>query len=662
MWRFTLVALLFSLCAPHLLLASSVMVATNPVGLTILVDGIVAAAPQSFTWTTGSSHTLSVASPQPGGAGTRYVFSAWSDSGAQTHTVIAPASDITYTVTFTTQYLLTVTASPPGAGTFSVNPPSSDGYYNAATVPPSLVSIFPEPTAGYIWHTWSGDVGGPFTFFIDPLIQVPMDHPRNVVGGFFKPVGATLSRSSLNFGITSDRSLVTSPQTVTATFAATSPVNWTAQGDPPAFLASPYSGVANASLQVSAFGIPMCSIPFPCEITITATSATDAPIQAFVLVNVASATIGPSYGSFDTPRDNATNLSGSIAVTGWALDSIEVTNVDLWREPMSGEAVQSNGLVYLGDAVFAPDARPDVESVYPRAPLNYRAGWGYLLLTNLLPNGGNGTFRLHAIAHNKAGIAADLGAHTISVDNTHASKPFGSIDTPAPNDTISGNSYVNFGWALTENPYAIPIDGSTITVILDGVAVGHPTYNQYRSDIANLFPGLANSNGAIGFFYLDTTTLANGVHTVSWNVFDNVGRGDGIGSRYFTVENRGTLAAPDVVDEPVAASTDDSATARVGFLQPQALPRASGGAYIVEMEELDRVEVRIGAREGHLLVAGERRPLPIGSTLRGGVFYWQAGPGFLGEYELVFDRPDAAQVSVRVMIHPKSYGERDIRR
>jgi hypothetical protein len=73
------------------------------------------------------------------------------------------------------------------------------------------------------------------------------------------------------------------------------------------------------------------------------------------------------------------------------------------------------------------------------------------------------------------------------------------------------------------------------------------------------------------------------------------------------------------------------------------------------MEELDRVEVRIGANAGHLLVAGERRSLPIGSTLRGGVFYWQAGPGFLGEYELVFDRPDAAPVRVRVVIRPKSY-------
>jgi hypothetical protein len=44
------------------------------------------------------------------------------------------------------------------------------------------------------------------------------------------------------------------------------------------------------------------------------------------------------------------------------------------------------------------------------------------------------------------------------------------------------------------------------------------------------------------------------------------------------------------------------------------------------------------------------------------VFYWQAGPGFLGEYELVFERRDAAPVRVGVVVQAKGYGQRDIRR
>jgi hypothetical protein len=53
----------------------------------------------------------------------------------------------------------------------------------------------------------------------------------------------------------------------------------------------------------------------------------------------------------------------------------------------------------------------------------------------------------------------------------------------------------------------------------------------------DVFPDSANSNGTVGFFYIDTTKLANGVHTISRVVYDNQGRGDGIGSRYFTLEN-----------------------------------------------------------------------------------------------------------------------------
>jgi hypothetical protein len=38
---------------------------------------------------------------------------------------------------------------------------------------------------------------------------------------------------------------------------------------------------------------------------------------------------------------------------------------------------------------------------------------------------------------------------------------------------------------------------------VDGVPLGHPTYNLYRSDIATLLPGYANSNAAVGLFVLD---------------------------------------------------------------------------------------------------------------------------------------------------------------
>jgi len=235
------------------------------------------------------------------------------------------------------------------------------------------------------------------------------------------------------------------------------------------------------------------------------------------------------FGSFDTPVNNAT-VRSSIAVTGWALDDGGVDSVKLYRQ-------QGSNLIYIGDAAFIEGARPDVAAAYPNYPNNNRAGWGYMLLTNFFPNNGNGTYKLHAVAIDGNGQKTTLGIKTIYCDNAHAVKPFGAIDTPGQGATISGTNYRIQGWTLTPQPNMIPINGSTIDVRIDGVNIGHPTYNIYRSDIASLFPGYANSNGALAYLDIDTTDYNNGVHTIEWRVRDNAGNIDGVGSRYFTIDN-----------------------------------------------------------------------------------------------------------------------------
>src|SRR5262249_39121151 len=172
--------------------------------------------------------------------------------------------------------------------------------------------------------------------------------------------------------------------------------------------------------------------------------------------------------------------------------------------------------VYIGDAVFVDGARPDVAASFPGTPFNTRAGFGYLLLSNMLPNQGNGTFALHVDALDVEGNATRLGDRTVTFANASATKPFGAIDTPGQGATISGTAVVNFGWALTQTGKSIPADGSTFTIFVDGVASGSVDYGHNRPDIATLFPGLANSNGAIGFHVFDTTRWTNGVHTIAW--------------------------------------------------------------------------------------------------------------------------------------------------
>lgn len=263
-------------------------------------------------------------------------------------------------------------------------------------------------------------------------------------------------------------------------------------------------------------------------------------------------TANPPFGSLDSPANGA-DVSGSVAITGWALDNSAVADVKIYY-------LSSGNPVFVGTADFVEGARPDVQQAYPNYPNASGAGWGYMLLTHFLPNKGNGTFTFQAVATDDDGNTVTLGSSTVTIDNANSLEPFGAIDTPAQGGIVSGKSYVVFGWALTPRPNSIPTDGSTINVMVDGAAVGHPTYNQYRSDIATLFPGYANSNGAVGYFYLDTTEYQNGVHTISWTVKDSAGNSAGIGSRYFTIDNPSSPPAQSNLSALWANNGEDKVT------------------------------------------------------------------------------------------------------
>ncbi|MCP5054775.1 MAG: hypothetical protein GY940_46855, partial [bacterium] len=228
--------------------------------------------------------------------------------------------------------------------------------------------------------------------------------------------------------------------------------------------------------------------------------------------------------------------------------------------------------------------------------------------------------------------------------------------------------------ALTPQPNTIPIDGSTITVWVDGVALGNPVYNKYRSDIAALFPNYNNSNGAIGYFYLDTTGYTNSVHTIQWTVKDDAGNFDGIGSRYFTINNiqsrsqSQTQAMHDmnIRIHDIPPDTMSSLKVKTGYNleHPNEEKRSGNEPAHIEIPELGRVELNMTDETavsfvGYQLVHNGLRPLPIGSYLdkKRGKFYWQAGVAFLGHYRLVFIKTNGVgnrtRHEVTVTIKPK---------
>ena len=369
----------------------------------------------------------------------------------------------------------------------------------------------------------------------------------------------------------------------------------------------------------------------------------------------------PPFGSFETPIDGST-VAGSIAVTGWALDNTGIANVKIYFN-------QGNKQTYIGDALFVEGARPDVAAAYPEYPSNTKAGWGYMILTNLLPGEGNGEFVLSAIATDTVGKTTTLGTKTIITDNAHAVKPFGAIDTPTQGGTASGTEYRNNGWALTPMPDKIAVDGSTIHVFIDGVLLGHVTYNLYRQDIAELFPGYANSDNAWGYFDIDTTNYSNGVHTIFWTAEDTGGKSDGIGSRYFSIQNSSSDRAQGVTTSTMQTNLQVIALLPEDFPGPikynkgfnvddecrELLPDENGNNRLL-IKELERVEIQLGEDyadiQGYLISGNQLNKLPIGSTLdaRCGTFSWSPGPGFLGSYSLVFVLTDSNGQSYKKFI------------
>ena len=368
--------------------------------------------------------------------------------------------------------------------------------------------------------------------------------------------GPTMALSKTNLlmgGVSNGATLVsqTFPQIVHLTQNGSGTVTWTAASTQPWLKVSPSSGTGPADLSI---GLVQSPLPvggvLTGHITFSFAGASNAPgpITVTLRMMMEGASLNP-FGVVDTPADHSTGVTGSVPFTGWGLDDVQPVNVSICRVAVAGEATVLDarcgsgvGQVHVGHGVFIEGARPDVQAAFATYPVSSRAGWGFMVLTNMLPNQGNGTFVFNIYLLDVEGHVVLLGTRTLTCANATATTPFGAIDTPGQGAIASGSAYVNFGWALTPQPKSIPIDGSTINVFVDGLPVGPVTYNNFRTDIATLFPGLANSDGAVGFRAIDTTALSNGVHTIAWGVTDSAGVASGIGSRYFTVSNGSTAA------------------------------------------------------------------------------------------------------------------------
>lgn len=490
-----------------------------------------------------------------------------------------------------------------------------------------------------------------------------------IVSGSVQPV-ISLNRTHLYYGAMKSSTAKTPTQTITVNNSGYGTLKWQVSiydldeedSDDLAWVqVSNFSGTESGVVKVDIQPLGVAVGTYTGAIKFTSLNASNSPQIVYITMKVyASQSDANPFGSFDTPKDGSTVMS-SIPVTGWALDDIGIDKVTIWRNTVTGEG---SGEVYIGDAVMVEGPRPDVEQAFPTYPMSYKGGWGYMLLTNMLPNGGNGPFTLHAYAKDLAGRQVKLGSKTITCDNVHAVKPFGAIDTPGQGGEAAGSNFRNLGWVLTPMPNKIPIDGSTIKVYIDGQNIGTTHYNIYRLDIATLFPGYANSNGALAYLDFDTTAYESGVHTIQWAATDNAGNRDGVGSRYFSIQNYGynsqstskTITASisaggktlhrfsDLLEIPLERTAPIKMT--IGYkkdVKPRTIPANKDGIIHITAPQDERIvldlsQPHVRFYSGYMKVNHQLRPLPPGASIdtKDGILYWQPGPASFGKYQLVF--------------------------
>ena len=147
-------------------------VVTNPPGLQVMADSVAYTTPRTFFWAAGSSHLLSLTSPQTGAEGTRYVYASWSDGGSQGHTITVSPSTVKYTANFSAQYSLTTQVNPSGGGL--VSPSGTNWYGSGGTVPVSA-----NANAGYSFSNWTGDLVGSSN-----TASLTMNGPKTVTANF----------------------------------------------------------------------------------------------------------------------------------------------------------------------------------------------------------------------------------------------------------------------------------------------------------------------------------------------------------------------------------------------------------------------------------------------------------------------------------------------
>lgn len=163
-------------------LPARVNIAINsvPSGVSFEVDGQSYRTNTSFSWQQGSTHSVALSTVNTIDPTRRAVFAQWSDGDTNPSRTIVADKDAAYTGLYTTQYLLTVDATPATGGTVT-----GAGWYDAG----SKATLTAAAANGFEFDGFAntsqagGEGGSPLTLAVnDPIIETAIfaNHPPHL--------------------------------------------------------------------------------------------------------------------------------------------------------------------------------------------------------------------------------------------------------------------------------------------------------------------------------------------------------------------------------------------------------------------------------------------------------------------------------------------------
>jgi PKD repeat protein len=188
--------------------------ATSPSGLTVYVDGVARTTPFVLDTLIGFNHTIE-ARDQTSGSN-RYVFSSWSDGGAQSHTITAPSTAQSFTANYTLAQqpsgLVGAWGFNEGSGTTAVDASGNGNIANTVNGPSwvagkhgNAVSLDGVDDYLTVLNSSSLDVAGSALTLSAWVNPAAISHDSILVGKFWS---ATMSNPFYQYGVELDGGVV----------------------------------------------------------------------------------------------------------------------------------------------------------------------------------------------------------------------------------------------------------------------------------------------------------------------------------------------------------------------------------------------------------------------------------------------------------------------